>query len=147
MKHIPNRIGEDDPLNVIEAPAKRKSAPGQEVFHHKTTTLKARSQWVLKLASARDLNKSAVSVGIVIAEHVNTKTAGYAFPALSTIGKTAKLSKPTVIGAIRELEEKGYLTIDRSPGGRGNAHHYHLRHPVEIIKGSHLDRASGSDKG
>jgi DNA-binding MarR family transcriptional regulator len=55
-----------------------------------------------------DLSNNAILVRLYLARCANGER--QAWPSLNTIGKHCKLSKPTVIKALKELEEKGWLT-------------------------------------
>ena len=62
------------------------------------------------------LSRSCLIVFWVLTVHI-FRGKKFCFPSLPTIAKEAHSSRPTVIKAIKELEQYGYLEVERSSGG------------------------------
>ena len=63
------------------------------------------------------LSRSCLVVFWVLTVHI-FRGKRFCFPSTATIAKEAHSSRPTVIKAIKELEQYGYLEVERSSGGR-----------------------------
>ena len=68
------------------------------------------------------LSKGALLVFWVLTVHI-FKGKEYCFPSLGTIAKEAHCVKNTAIKAIKELEARGYLEVDRSLGRKANKYY------------------------
>ena len=62
------------------------------------------------------LSRSCLIVFWVLTVHI-FRGKKFCFPSTATIAKEAHSSRPTVIKAIKELENYGYLEVERFPGG------------------------------
>jgi hypothetical protein len=62
------------------------------------------------------LSRSCLVVFWVLTVHI-FRGKRFCFPSTTTIAKEAHSSRPTVIKAIKELEQYGYLEVERSAGG------------------------------
>lgn len=76
-----------------------------------------------------DLSKNAIIVRLYLAKCANGDR--QAWPSLNTIAKCCKMSKPTVIKALKELEEKGWLQriIRKRPNQEHDSTVYILKDP------------------
>lgn len=61
------------------------------------------------------LSRSCLIVFWVLTVHI-FRGKKYCFPSIPTIAKEAHSSRPTVIKAIKELEQNGYLDVERTSG-------------------------------
>lgn len=75
-----------------------------------------------------------------VADHVALRLSTYmsergdsAFPSLERLARECKRSKGTVISALRELEEKGWL-VKTTGGGRGHSNIYVAQVPGETVR-------------
>ena len=91
--------------------------------------LSARLDWALALpvSSAATL----VAVGLIKFTGADT---GLCWPSIGKLEKLTKLSRPTVIKAIRELESGGHVTIQRLRVGRVNAANRYRIPRVGVVK-------------
>ena len=62
------------------------------------------------------LSRSCLIVFWVLTVHM-FRGKKFCFPSIPTIGKEAHSSRPTVIKAIKELEQYGYLDVERTSAG------------------------------
>ena len=62
------------------------------------------------------LSRSCLVVFWVLTVHI-FRGKQFCFPSTATIAKEAHSSRPTIIKAIKELEQYGYLEVERSAGG------------------------------
>ncbi|MTI84965.1 MAG: helix-turn-helix domain-containing protein [Firmicutes bacterium] len=91
-----------------------------------------------------DLSKNAILVRLYIAKCANGDR--QAWPSLNTIAKHCKVSKPTVIKALKELEEKGWLQkiIRRQTNDEYVSTVYILKDPPETSEASIPFKKGGS---
>jgi hypothetical protein len=75
-----------------------------------------------EIACRRDLTGGAKILLAVITDRIGNNTD--CWPGFRTLAKDTGLSKPAVIAAVRQLETKRELQIERR--GRGKVNHYHL---------------------
>ncbi|MGD0630289.1 MAG: helix-turn-helix domain-containing protein [Terracidiphilus sp.] len=62
------------------------------------------------------LSRSCLVVFWVLTVHI-FRGKKFCFPSTATIAREAHSSRPTVIKAIKELEQYGYLDVERTSGG------------------------------
>ncbi|MEY9182348.1 helix-turn-helix domain-containing protein [Bradyrhizobium sp. USDA 313] len=112
--------------------------------------------WLAQVKADRGLSPVAFLVAYEIGQHFNARYGGAAWPSSQTIAKNIGVGKATVIRAVRQLRERGHLTVEPGraggPPGRGHSNRYRMakpprkgssEHPLEPEKGSTGD-AKGS---
>jgi hypothetical protein len=81
-----------------------------------------RVDWIDLMAIDSELSHTAFRVACVIAKHFNSAT-GLTFIGYQGIAKVLNTSPRTAFGAVKELEQKGYLLV-RHKRGKGHANEY-----------------------
>ncbi|WP_165859230.1 helix-turn-helix domain-containing protein [Desulfofundulus salinus] len=125
---------------VVEKPAAVK----QEIVTEPNVTLQdgRRKNWFWDYNDVfeSDLSANAMLVRLYLARCANGDR--HAWPSLNTIARNCKISKPTVIKALKELEEKGWLEkiIRKRPNQEYETTVYVLKDPPAAY-------ASGSEEG
>jgi Helix-turn-helix domain len=105
--------------------------------------------WLDQIRSDRELPPVAFLVAYEIGQHFNARYGGAAWPSSLTIANNIGVGKATVIRVVRQLRERGHLTVEPGraggPPGRGHSNRYRMSklskkgssaNPLEPEKGS-----------
>jgi len=133
--------GYDHPTMIVEAPRKitvRKN--GRNVEQEIPAWVKFSTEFKTELA---DLSEYSLKVFIYIGLSVNFDT-GVAYPGIRKIAKDTKMDKDTVSKAVADLEEKGFLTIQKRDG---NSNIYKPVRFITIGRGVPSDRTPAELSG
>jgi DnaD/phage-associated family protein len=104
---------EDQPSVVVEPPRRRLERRGKQMTEvEEAAYVKFSTEFKAELA---DLDVYALKVFIYIGLSINFET-GAAYPGVRKIAKETKMNKDTVAKAVEELEEKGFLRVQRRDG-------------------------------
>lgn len=87
--------------------------------------LQMRDTWIRLLAGDLDVSHAAVRVGVHLVMRMTNKNR-VAWPAIKTIAKETGVSVSSVLRAIDQLQEAGYLHADRK---RNVGNRYSFRFP------------------
>jgi hypothetical protein len=105
--------GYDYPSIVVEPPHRRIERHGKQMLEVEDAAfVKFSTEFKTELA---DLDVYALKVFIYIGLSINFET-GTAYPGVRKIAQETKMNKDTVAKAIEELEEKGFLRVQRRDG-------------------------------
>jgi len=104
---------------MADANVHATAQPRKSRIHH-ITTFKDRDEW-LELLFAADVSPAAKVAGGRIALHHNIKT-GQCNPTIGTLMLGTLMSDSSVRRAIRELETKGWVRVDRTLGRHSNSY-------------------------
>jgi len=63
---------------------------------------------------------------LCLACHTHDGQSGACFPSLNTIAKKCRLSKPTVIAALKQLEFIGIISVEKRKKGGNNKSNYYI---------------------
>ncbi|MET4016055.1 helix-turn-helix domain-containing protein [Bradyrhizobium sp. S3.2.12] len=85
--------------------------------------------WLDQIRGDPDLSPVAFKVAYEIGQHFNARHGGAAWPSSLTIAANVGVGKATVIRAVRQLRERGYLNIDPGKAGRGHSNQYFMGMP------------------
>ncbi len=101
-------------------------------------------RWISWAFDTECPSSTAKFVLVKLADNANDD--GDCFPSLDYICRHTQLTRPTVVKAIKLLEEAGLLTVERQKVGKVNlANRYHLRGVVkEVNQGSKTTLPRGS---
>ena len=117
MVGFPRAIPTDLPEKASErvrTNSRTPDEPANSLFY------RGRHRWLGLVARDRRLKGGSIRVAILIWEHLNAKS-GYAWPSFPYIGQKLGLHRATVIRSIADLEEHGWLAVERNAGRhRGN---------------------------
>jgi helix-turn-helix protein len=95
-----------------------------------------RSQWrraLVRSLPALSLSPRARLVGHVLTDYMDVN--GVCYPSLRTIRNGTGGTVETVAAALRDLEDRGWLTVDRTVGGRGHVNRYKATVPADKQSG------------
>jgi hypothetical protein len=83
------------------------------------------------LVADRKIRGNYLKVAIAIGWHIN-RLSGWAHPGISTLAKLVGLSRPTVIRAVKWLEQKSHMRVirTRADNRRGSNRYFPLLHKV-----------------
>ena len=100
-------------MSEKESPPKRANA----VQHDNTTlSLVQKLQWLQALAKTDPpLSRSEITVAITLANMANAKT-GICWPSLTTLAQSANANRRSVVRAINQLSDAGFIKVERTQG-------------------------------
>ena len=106
--------------------------------------------WLNRVKADAELSPVAFMVAFEIGQHFNSRHGGAAWPGLETIARSIGVGKTTVIRTVRQLRERGHLTVEPGRAGRGHSNRYRMAKTK--IKGPSVDlsepdkRSTGDSK-
>jgi Helix-turn-helix domain len=111
---------------------RKESQSGDKVLtpvagHPPMVLERLRELWQRQLVSDRKIPGNYLKVAIAIGWHIN-RFSGWAHPGISTLAKLVRLSRPTVIRAIKWLEQKSHMRVirTRADNRRGSNRYFPL---------------------
>lgn len=94
------------------------ASPARNAFHH------ARHRWLNLAVRDKALSGAAIRVAVLLWEHMNVER-GCAWPSFDYMARQLTMHRSTVIRALRQLKDHGWITICHR-GGRHNSNEYRL---------------------
>lgn len=87
--------------------------------------------------SQSGLTPNTRHVALVLSLHMN-ELGGSCFPSLTTLASETGRARKTIVAALSELEDEGWLRVVHG-GGRGRPNHYTATVPETVSRGNSLD--------
>ena len=74
-----------------------------------------RDAWIRQLVSYGQISRNGKLVGVYLAMRLSAKKP-YTYPAMRTMGRALDVSTRQIARALKELEEEGFVRVQRVPG-------------------------------